>query len=178
MNTRVLVAYASKYGATGEIAEKIGHVLRDGGLSVDVLSVQQVDGLTAYQAVVLGSAVYVGQWRDEAVKFLETNEYVLADLPVWLFSSGPTGEGDPVTLMKGWHFPSAQQAIADHIKPRDMALFHGFLNTKELNFVERMLIKGIGSPTGDFRDWDAITTWAQGIAEALHVEDKHSHPTR
>src|SRR5688500_16504486 len=125
MSTRVLVAYASKYGATTEIAEKIGQVLRDAGLNVDVLPAHQVDGLASYQAVVLGSAVYAGQWREEAVTFLKAYEYTLADMPVWFFSSGPTGNGDPVELMKGWHFPSAQQLIANHIKPRDTALFHG-----------------------------------------------------
>jgi menaquinone-dependent protoporphyrinogen IX oxidase len=37
MNTQVLVAYATKYGATAEIAEKIGQVLRQAGLRTDVL---------------------------------------------------------------------------------------------------------------------------------------------
>jgi menaquinone-dependent protoporphyrinogen oxidase len=176
MNTHVLVAYASKYGATAEIAEKIGQLLRNTGLKVDVLPVQQVDGLSSYQAVVLGSAVYAGQWREEAITFLKAYEYTLADMPVWFFSSGPTGEGDPVELMKGWTFPKAQQSIADHIKPYDMALFHGFINTKEINFAEKILIKGIGAAVGDFRNWDSITAWANGIAEALEKEDAHHHP--
>ena len=37
MRQKTLVTYASKYGATAEIAEKIGAVLRDAGLLVDVL---------------------------------------------------------------------------------------------------------------------------------------------
>ena len=101
MDVQVLVAYATKYGATAEIAEKIGQALRGAGLSADVLPADRVSDLTPYQAVVLGSAVYIGQWRKEAVKFLKANETVLAEKPVWLFSSGPSGEGDPVELGQG-----------------------------------------------------------------------------
>ena len=101
MDIQVLVAYATKYGATAEIPEKIGQVLRQAGLRADVLPADRVSDLTPYKAVVLGSAVYAGQWRKEAATFLEANEKKLTEQSVWLFSSGPTGEGDPVQLMKG-----------------------------------------------------------------------------
>ena len=166
----VLVAYATKYGATAEIADRIGQVLREAGLRTDVLPVDRVGDLTAYKAVVLGSAVYIGQWRKEAAKFLAANEKALAERPVWLFSSGPTGKGDPAELMKGCRFPEALRPIADRIRPRDMAIFHGMLNMKKVNLLERLVIKGIKAPVGDFRDWDAITSWATAIAGALKKE--------
>jgi len=164
MNGKVLVAYASKYGATAEIAEKIGEVLRQAGLQADVLSVERVGDLAPYGAIVLGSAVYMGQWRKEAVAFLETNEPALAARPVWLFSSGPTGEGDPVKLLQGWRLPTAQQPLAERLKPRDIAVFHGRLDAKKLSLAEKLVIKGVKAPSGDFRDWEAITAWATGIA--------------
>jgi menaquinone-dependent protoporphyrinogen oxidase len=167
MNTQVLVAYATKYGATAEIAERIGQVLRQAGLRTDVLPVDRVSDLTPYKAVVLGSAVYIGRWRKEAAKFLKANEKVLAEQLVWLFSSGPTGERDPVDLGKGWHFPKALQPIADRIRPRDIAVFHGNVNMKKLNFIEKWMIKNVKAPIGDFRDWDAITSWATAIADVL-----------
>jgi menaquinone-dependent protoporphyrinogen oxidase len=170
MEAQVLVAFATKYGATQEIAEKIGEVLRQAGLPTQVLPADQIGDLSAYQAVVLGSAVYAGQWRKEAVEFLETNQGALAERPVWLFSSGPTGEGDPAKLMSGWSFPEAQRAVAKRIQPRDIAFFHGEIDTKKLNLAEKLIVKGIKAPTGDFRDWQAITTWATGIAEALKAE--------
>ena len=170
METRVLVAYATKYGATAEIAEKIAEVLREAGLQTDVMAADKVTDLTPYQAVVLGSAVYMGKWRDEPAKFLEDNEKALAERPVWLFSSGPTGEGDPVALMKAWRFPDAQQEVADRIQPRDIAIFHGAVDTKKLSLPERLILKGVKAPTGDFRDWKAITSWARAIAEALKKE--------
>jgi menaquinone-dependent protoporphyrinogen oxidase len=167
MDVQVLVAYATKYGATAEIAEKIGQVLRQAGLRTDVLPTDRVSDLTPYNAVVLGSAVYMFRWRKEAVKFLQANEKMLAERPVWLFSSGPTGEGEPVAFMKGLRFPEALQPIADRIRPRDIAVFHGALDMKKLNLIEKWMIKNTKTPLGDFRDWDAITSWAAAIAEAL-----------
>ena len=125
MNTKVLVAYASKYGATKEIAEKIGQVLKDAGFTVDTLPADRVEDLAPFQAVVLGSAVYIGGWRKQAARFLKVNEKALAGKMVWLFSSGPTGQGDPIELVKGWHFPKALQHIADRVKPKDIVLFQG-----------------------------------------------------
>ena len=168
MQTQVLVAYATKYGATAEIAEKIGEVLREAGQQTEVLPADQVSDLTPFHAVVLGSAVYVGQWRKEAATFLEANEKALAQRPVWLFSSGPTGQGDPVELMKGWRFP--EEEVADRIGPRDIAIFHGAVDTKKLSLPERLMLKGVKAPVGDFRDWEAITSWARAIAEALNKE--------
>jgi menaquinone-dependent protoporphyrinogen oxidase len=170
MDVQVLVAYATKYGATAEIAEKIGQVLREAGLRTDVLPVDRVSDLTPYQAVVLGSAVYIGQWRKEAVKFLKANETVLAEKPVWLFSSGPTGEEDAVELAQGWRFPEKLQPIADRVRPRDVAVFHGAVDGGKLNFIEKWMLKNVKAPIGDFRDWDAIAAWAAAIADALKRE--------
>ena len=179
MNDKVLVAYATKYGATAEIAEKIGEVLRQASLQVDVIDAERAGNVESYDEVVLGSAVYAGSWRKEAVAFLEANEAELAKRPTWLFSSGPTGEGDPVELMKGWRFPEAQQPIADRIKPRDIAFFAGEIDTKKLNLAEKVLVKGIKAPVGDFRDWDAIETWAATIAATVQKDrDPYHLPNR
>ncbi len=167
MNTQVLVTYATKNGSTAEIAEKIGQVLSQAGLHTDVLPADRVSNLSSYKAVILGSAVYMGGWRKEAVKFLKTNEKVLAEQMVWLFSSGPTGKGDPAELTKGWRFPKGLQPIADHIQPRDIAVFHGAINIEKLNFIEKWMINNVKAPLGDFRDWDAITSWATTIADVL-----------
>lgn len=168
MPTHILVAYASKHGATAQIAEKIGQDLNNAGFTVDVRSVDDAPDVAAYTAVVLGSAVYTGNWRKNAADFLKTHAAALAERPVWLFSSGPTGEGDPVELMSGWRFPEALQPVADRIQPHDIAFFHGVLDTDKLNLGEKLLVKGIKAPVGDFRDWDAITAWTAQIVTALN----------
>ena len=117
--TRILVAYASKYHATAEIAEEIGKTLRQtAGLEVVVRDVSTVTHLSPYDAVVLGSAVYIGQWQESAAQFLKTHERELAQRPVWLFSSGPTGEGDPKEMLKGWEFPDALLPVAHGVVGR------------------------------------------------------------
>jgi menaquinone-dependent protoporphyrinogen oxidase len=166
--TRILVAFASKHHSTAEIAEAIGEVLREsGGLLVDVRSVETVRDLTGYDAVIVGSAVYAGQWQGEAAAFLKQHERDLAQRPTWLFSSGPTGEGDPKTLLKGWELPEALRPVAERIKPRALAVFHGSLESDRLSVLERLIVKGVKAPLGDFRDWQMIQKWASGIAEAL-----------
>ena len=170
MDKKVLVAYGTKYGATAEISEKIGQVLRETGLEAEVKAADRVDDLGQYGAVVLGSAVYVGQWRKEAARFLKDNEAALAEKPVWLFSSGPTGEGDVVELMQGWSFPGKLQPIADRIKPRDMAIFHGAAGESEMGRLDRWVLKNVKAPLGDFRDWEAIETWAAAIAQELTAD--------
>ncbi len=168
MDTNILVTYASKYGATREIAEKICEVLRQTGLQVDVLPVDGIRDLKSYEAVVLGSAIYIGKWQKEAATFLQANEKTLAERPVWLFSSGPTGEGDPVELVEGGRLPAALQPVADRIQPRDVAVFHGNINTDKINFIEKWAVKSlVKKPFGDFRDWAAIASWATSIADTL-----------
>ena len=172
MNQNVLVTYASKYGATKEIAERIGEVLRQAGLPTDVYLVNGIRDLNPYKAVILGSAVYVGKWHKEAVEFLQTHEKILADRPVWLFSSGPTGEGDPVELVEGKRLPPDLQPAVNRIQPRDIAVIHGYINPDKINFIEKWAIKSlVKKPFGDFRDWDAITSWATSIADALKDQD-------
>lgn len=164
---KVLVAYASKYGSTTEIAERIGQVLVRAGLDVDVLPAEQTGEIERYQAVVLGSGVYAGHWLKGAVAFLEANETALARRPVWLFSSGPTGEGDPVEILDGWRFPHAQQAIADRIQPQDIAVFHGKIDLSTLHLGDKLIIKAVKAKVGDYRDWEAIEAWAGKIAQQL-----------
>lgn len=173
----VLVAYASKHGATADIAAKIGEVLHHKGLQADVLSIADISTLSRYQAVVLGSGVYAGQWLKEAASFLVKNEPTLAEVPTWLFSSGPTGEGDPVQLVKGWRLPETLLPVTERIHVRDMAVFHGDIDSKELSFGEKLIVKGVRAPVGDFRDWEAITKWATAIAETLMKEEGQPQPT-
>ena len=163
---QVLVAYASKYGATAEIAERIGQALRDAGVPTDVLPAGKVRDLTPYRAVVLGSAAYIFHWRREAVKLLKTLA-AQDPRPVWLFSSGPTGVGDTDAFPEGAKLPKGLQPIADSIAPRDVAVFSGVLDLTKLGPVERLMMGKMKAKPNDYRDWDAIEAWARSIAQAL-----------
>ncbi|MBN2536923.1 flavodoxin domain-containing protein [candidate division WOR-3 bacterium] len=166
----VLLAYGSKHGATREIAERIGKVLRDAGLAVEVKAAKDAGALTGYRAVVLGSGLYVGAWVKDAANFLKKRADELAGLPVWLFSSGPTGAGDPAELLDGKVFPAKLAEARDRAQPRDSVLFHGAIDPVKLNFLEKHAIRMVDAPVGDYRDWDTIEAWARGIAEELKRE--------
>ncbi|MCC6146473.1 MAG: flavodoxin domain-containing protein [Anaerolineaceae bacterium] len=170
MDGKVLVAFASKYGNTAEIAGRIGQVLREAGLQTDVLPANPVKKSTGYQAVVLGSAVYIGMWRKEAASFLKANKMDMAQKPVWLFSSGPTGEGDLEVLLQDWKFPSGLQSAADWIQPRSITVFRGAVNLQKLNGLEKWMMNRVQAAEGDFRDWENIVAWAKGIADELLME--------
>src|SRR5688500_5163106 len=92
---RVLVAGASKHGSTREIAKAIAEELRAAGLDADLRDAGNVTSLAGYDAVVLGSAIYMGRWMPEAKHLVERFQPQLAALPVWLFSSGLLGADDP-----------------------------------------------------------------------------------
>jgi len=168
MSDKVLVAYGSKHGMTAEIAERIGKVLRDQGVEAEVASAASAGAPSGYRAVVLGGGIYAGMWRREAAKYLKAHEAELATMPVWLFSSGPTGAGDMDKLLSGWTFPAGLRPVAERIQPREIVVFRGAFDAGKANFFERWIMKKVKAASGDFRDWTAIESWARGIAKALN----------
>lgn len=169
---QVLVAYASKSGATEGIAEKIGEVLQEAGIPTDILPAGKVRDVTGYRAVVLGSAVYIFRWRKEAAKLLKALAADPAGRPVWLFSSGPTSPTDTEAFPEGVKLPKALQPVADRLQPRDVTVFRGVLDLTKLNPLERWMMGKMNAPAGDFREWDVIEAWAKGIAQTLSEEGR------
>ncbi len=163
----ILVVYASKHGGTMEIAERIGEQLENEGFQVTVSAVDRVGDISQYQAVILGSAVYIGQWQRKAVKFVKKHSRELADRKVWIFSSGPTGEGDPIELLDGWKLPEKLKPLIEEIEPEDITVFHGVLSREKLGGLARFMIDKVESPVGDYRNWQMITAWAEQIASKL-----------
>ena len=170
---KVLVAYASRAGSTGGIAERIGETLRKSGLSVEVTQVGAVGDLASYDAFVVGSAVYMFHWLKEAQQFVKENRAVLAARPVWIFSSGPTGLKQTDAKGRNLRETSGPQEIDDLRKwanPRDHRVFFGALFPERLKgatgFFARHTPK---EDQGDFRDWAEIDAWAGGIARSLQA---------
>ena len=166
MSRKVLVAYASKMGGTAGIAEAIGAELRDAGHQVDVREVSGVGTISEYDAVVLGSAIYVRRWRREAVKFLRKQADELSVRDVWLFHSGPVGpDKDQDQTM-----PRKVAQLVDRIGARPAKTFAGRLETATAKgFLARRL--AAGALGGDSRDWPAIKAWAADIGAYLSSVD-------
>ena len=159
---RVLVTAASKHGATAEIAEVIGEQLTRSDIDAVVMPIGEVNAIEEFDAVVLGSAVYAGQWLAPAKDFVRAHAGEMAARPVWLFSSGPIGdppkpEDDPVDAA----------AMVSATAAREHVIFAGRLDKAKLGFAEKAITMALRAPYGDFRQWDVIRSWASGIALTL-----------
>lgn len=159
----VLVAYASKYGSTQGIAERIAEQLRQLGKPAEARSMDDVSDAGLYAAFVLGSAIYAFSWLKEAREWVRRHQAVLAQHPVWLFSSGPLGTSGKGTQRQPKEIAEFRQTI----RPREERIFFGALDYRKLSFSERMVMKVMRAPEGDFRDWSAIDAWAASIARDL-----------
>lgn len=159
----VLVAYASKHGSTEGIASFIAERLNELGEVATARSVEDVSDLEGVQAVVLGSAVYAGSWMKEATAFAERYRDTLVGLHVWLFSSGPLGE----EIKDEEEQPKQLGELIETLSPKEHRVFFGALDKGKLGFGERMIVKAVKAPEGDFRDWDRIREWADQIASEL-----------
>lgn len=159
---KVLVAVASKHGATMEIGQVIEASLRSAGLQVELQRIEEVTSLSPYDALVLGSGVYAGHWLRAAREFIEVHEGELKRRPVWLFSSGPVG--DPPKPLEN---PAEVAGAAKRVGARGHRLFAGKIEGSELGISEKALVALVRAPDGDFRPWSEISGWAESIAQQL-----------
>jgi menaquinone-dependent protoporphyrinogen oxidase len=161
--SRVLVAYGTKHGSTREIAEAIAWELTRAEHDVDCLSADSAIDVDAYDAVVVGSAVYMKRWRSEARRLLKRNAKALAARPLWIFSSGPCGEKpDP-----NWSEPGKIVAQAERLGAVEHVVFGGRLPLEPANFMERAMVDGCPPEHRDLRDWDEIRAWGARIGAEL-----------
>ncbi|MFD9903676.1 flavodoxin domain-containing protein [Streptomyces sp. NPDC059063] len=162
MALTVLVAYGSTYGSTAELARTVAAALTKAGLAVDVRSAADVREVTAYDAVVLGGAVYAGRWQRDARRFARRHRRALARRPVWLFSSGPL---DSAASDREVPPPPSVRRMAVRLDARGHATFGGRLDQQARGPVARMIVRS--GKGGDFRDFDAVTAWADAIAREI-----------
>jgi menaquinone-dependent protoporphyrinogen oxidase len=173
----VLVVYASRYGSTRGIAERIAAKLGEAGQTVELRPAQAVGDLAGHDAYVIGSGVYNAHWLKEAAELVRRNRGLLAERPVWLFSSGPLGTATEDARGRDLRVAAEPRELAEFkeaINPRDHRVFFGALNASKLEFTHRMIRKlpaaRAALPDGDFRDWQDIGGWAESIAHELAVE--------
>ncbi|MGX5654781.1 flavodoxin domain-containing protein [Geodermatophilus nigrescens] len=162
---RVLVAVAGRHGGTAEVADAVADGLRSGlgaGVVVDVRLVAEVDDVTGYDAVVIGSAVYHGRWLETAREMVLRCAIDLWDRPVWVFSSGPVGDpGRPPEVLLD------VEEVLVQTRAREHRVFPGRLDRAALSRTERAVAGLLFLPDGDRRDPAAARRWGRRIAAAL-----------
>jgi menaquinone-dependent protoporphyrinogen oxidase len=171
---RILVAYATKHGATEGIAARIGAALAAAGHDPDVRDADGITDVSGYGAFVLGSASYIGHWRKEALALARRLEAEAGERPIWLFSSGPLGDTAGAHQGRDKRDEAEPQDLPDlvaQLQPRDHRVFFGALDPDSLSLLEKAMRKLPAGkallPEGDFRDWEDIDAWAAGIADEL-----------
>lgn len=189
MNTTdvsVLVAYASRHGATAGIAERISARLATNGFATTCRAVADVDDVDRYDAFVVGSAAYMFHWLKDATRFVKRHRDMLAERPVWFFSSGPLGtdlvddEGRDV-------FETSRPKEFEELEPIvDIQGDHVFFGAWDPDarpvgvaerFVRLMPATKDALPTGDFRNWDAIDAWSDEVGARLRdIHDQAPSP--
>ena len=158
---RVLVAYGSKRGGTRGIAETIGAVLGERGLTADVVAAEAAPPPSGYDAVIVGGALYTMRWRRSARRYVKRNLEALRHTPTWLFSSGPLD--DSATQRE---IPPVRQvrSLMDRAGAEGHVTFGGRLAADAKGFPAATMAK---KNAGDWRDPEQIRRWASGIADSL-----------
>jgi menaquinone-dependent protoporphyrinogen oxidase len=142
---KVLIAYATEHGSTREIAQEIGQVLESKGLDVEVLDVSEASNISSYDAAVVGAPVIGFKFLIPAREFVIANKDALSSIPVAFFTLGMFMKKDTPGRRR-W-FTRRLKVVTRHVEPRDIGFFGG-KTEKE-----------------DYRDWDAITAWAESLIE-------------
>ena len=171
MNTPILIAYATRYGSTRDVAAAVATTLREQGRAIDLQPVRRLQTLDEYGAVVLGAPIYIGHWHNDARQFLESHREILIRRPVAIFALGPL-HNDPQEFADVRAQFDQELAHYSWLTPIASELFGGKFDPANLRFTDRLLASLPASPlhsipASDARDWDAIRDWAHILAAKL-----------
>ncbi len=158
---RVLVAWGGNRGGTAGLAEMVAVDLRAHGLHVDVRPAREVRHVDAYDAVVVGGALYAGRWHRDAARFVSRHLAALRARPVWLFSSGPL-DGSAADH----DIPPVRRvaAVMAQVGARGHVTFGGRLAPDATGFVASRMAP---QHAGDWRDRVQVARWADHVAGAI-----------
>jgi len=165
---QVLISYASRCGSTGGVAEAMGQALCGMGASADIRLVANVNDLSPYHAVIVGSAIRRGKWLPEAVGFVKDNQDILGRLPIAYFVVCLTMRDNTAeNRSKVMAYLDPVRKEAPKIQPVAVGLFPGALDFGKLSFMDTMMLKAKGASEGDYRDWPAVKAWASAVGPML-----------
>lgn len=166
---KILIAYDTKHGATSSIADRIADVLCAEGFQVDLKMARKVKDVSAYDAVIAGSPIYLFSWLPGATNFLNKFKTALADKPVALFITCTyLKDGDPPErrdhAVELYIQPVMEKTGID---PISSGVLSGEFQYSELYPLEFILMKLAKYEEGDFRNWDKIEDWAKEVGALL-----------
>ncbi len=163
MSASILVAYATRYGSTQEVAEAVAVTLRERGLAVEIQPMREVRTLEGYGAVVLGAPLYMFHWHKDALHFLARHRAALIARPVAVFALGPF-HAEEKDFQEVRRQLDQELAKFPWLTPGAIAIFGGKFDPQKLTFPYNLVPALKNMPASDVRDWAAIRAWASGLA--------------
>ncbi len=165
---KILIAYASECGTTGEIAVAIGDALCDDGNTVETKWIKNVKDIDNYDAVVIGSPILYEDWMPETREFVKSNQAVLKDMPVAYFITCMALSSKKEEAMKqAIEYSDKLCSLVPQVKPISVGRFAGVLDYSKISFFKSILARAAMAvhkvKEGDYRDWNAIRSWAKSI---------------
>lgn len=166
ISTKVLVAFATVYGSTQEVAAAMAATVCESGVKVDLRPAREVRALADYSAVILGAPLAMHRLHKDALGLLSRHRQALLQLPVAVFVLGPVH--DPHDAEE-WQDSRAQLdkelAKLPWFKPVAVEVFGGRFDPALLRFPLNKLAGP--APASDIRDWDAIRAWAGDLSTLI-----------
>lgn len=163
MSGSILVAFATRYGSTQEVAEAVAATLCERGLAVDIQPMRDVRTLEGYRTVVLGAPLYMFHWHKDALHFLARYREALTKRPVAVFALGPFHAEEK-------EFQGAREQLDKELAkfpwltPQAITIFGGKFDPQKLSFPYNLVPALKNMPASDVRDWTAIRAWADDLA--------------
>lgn len=171
---RILIAFASYHGSTADIAKFIGKEFLKKNLLVEVLSTEQVETVTGYDLVIIGSPIHRGKWLDEIPRFVGNNSEALKDIPTACFITClAASKTDEASIKQAESYLHASLLDVPEIKPFHTGIFAGKLDYGKCTFFERTFLKMLlyikDVEEGDYRDWVKISSWAANLQSHIQA---------
>lgn len=165
----VLVAYASELGSTREIAQHVASRMAVALGEVECRSVEEVDSVSGYEAVVVGSAIHNQRWLPPAVLFFTRLAPELAKRPVWAFNVGMADALPKPFRNRGAALQQKRLrgVLPQEVPLRDHKVFSGVYQADQMPAPLRVLFRFAGGRFGDLRHWAAVDAWTDQITSQL-----------
>lgn len=166
MSKNILVAYASRCGSTAETAELIASELSlQNNIFAEAIPVKTVKNVALYDAVILGSAIWMGKPLPEMFSFVKSYQPILSSKKVACFGLCMALKDDTQEARN--ESASYLARLSEFCVPLDSRIFPGKVDLSRMKFFARLVLKMAKTPVGDFRKFDEIKTWAHQIGTML-----------
>ncbi|MCX5902475.1 MAG: hypothetical protein NTV89_03180, partial [Proteobacteria bacterium] len=152
------------------IADVIAEVLSNEGFKVDLkFADNDTIDLSKYDSVILGSNIYIENWNEKAVAFLEKNKTELASKKVAYYC---------VCMILGMDLGGKEKEYAaNYIKkittqfpeivPKDAVAFAGAVDYRILLPKDWLLLHSMFAQPGNWTDYADVVAWAYDVSDKL-----------